>query len=204
MRLVLVRHAESDAGQRGIIAGAVSCTGLTAHGCSQAHALARRFETTGELGDCQTLLASPFMRAKQTAELLSGALPAGQIREYAELCELQPGDADGLTTEQVLEKYGTFDMLEYPDRPFSPNGESWNAFVDRVSRCLQSLSERYRGETVVAVTHSGFIVASIITTFEIPRPGTGARLDPLHTSLTEWRVTDNIWQLVRYNDAHHL
>jgi hypothetical protein len=67
-----------------------------------------------------------------------------------------------------------------------------------------SSSERFAGQTVVAVSHAGFVVASLLVAFDIPRPGTGARLEPAHTSLTEWRVADAIWTLVRYNDASHL
>ena len=53
--------------------------------------------------------------------------------------------------------------------------------------------------TVGAVTHAGFIVASVIALFGIPRPGTGARLDPDHVSLTEWHCLEVGWRLVRYN-----
>jgi hypothetical protein len=67
-----------------------------------------------------------------------------------------------------------------------------------------STRERFAGQTVVAVSHAGFVVASILVAFDIPRQGTGARLEPALTSLTEWRVADATWTLVRYNDASHL
>ena len=47
-------------------------------------------------------------------------------------------------------------------------------------------------------------MASILALFDIPRPGTSARLDPGYTSLTEWRVAQATWQLVRFNDIAHL
>jgi broad specificity phosphatase PhoE len=73
-----------------------------------------------------------------------------------------------------------------------------------VGATLHRLADRFAGETVVAVTHAGFVMASILVLFDIRRPGTGARLDPAHTSLTEWEVAGGIWRLVRYNDAGHL
>lgn len=60
-----------------------------------------------------------------------------------------------------------------------------------------------RGQTVVAATHAGFIVASFLTRFAIPRPGTGTRIDPDFARLTEWRVQQGSWRLVRYNDTAH-
>jgi len=66
------------------------------------------------------------------------------------------------------------------------------------------LAARHDGETVVAVTHARFIVATLLVAFGIPRPGTGAWLAPAHTGLTAWRVAGGRWELARYNDTAHL
>src|SRR2546430_1881588 len=79
-----------------------------------------------------------------------------------------------------------------------------NVIAGRVSATLERLARRFAGQTVVAVTHAGFIVASVLVLFDIPRPGTGARLDPGSTSLTEWRVAQARWRLVRFNDTSHV
>jgi probable phosphoglycerate mutase len=131
-------------------------------------------------------------------------LPTSAVREDQALCELRPGAADGLAWADYRARYGAFDLLAAPDRPFAPGGESWHDFIARVRTILTRLSEQFAGQTVVAVSHAGFIVASLLVLFDIPRPGTGARFDPLHTSLTEWRVRDTAWELVRYNDVYHL
>ena len=47
-------------------------------------------------------------------------------------------------------------------------------------------------------------MASMLVLFDIPRPGTGTRLDPGSTSLTGWRVAQATWQLVRFNDIAHV
>jgi hypothetical protein len=64
----------------------------------------------------------------------------------------------------------------------------------------------YPGRTVVAVTHAGFIVTSFLMLFGVPRPGTGARIDPDPASLTTWEYdeVDHVWRLVSYNDTAHL
>lgn len=204
MRLVLIRHGESEHSSRGVIAGVSGCTGLTARGFRQARALAERLDATGELRECDTLLCSPVLRARQTAEVLADALSVGPIEEDCGLCEVHPGEADGLTWEAYRATHGGFDLVAAPGRPFAPAGESWSEFIERVRATPQRLAERFDGRTVVAVSHAGFVVVSFLVLFDVPRPGTGARLDPVHTSLTEWDVSGGVWRLVRYNDASHL
>jgi len=81
----------------------------------------------------------------------------------------------------------------------SSRTESFSSFRARVEATLQRLAREHVEDTVVAVTHAGFILTSLIALFNIPRPGTGARLDPDHASLTEWRKLEGIWRLVQYN-----
>lgn len=206
MRLVLIRHAESRHSLRGVIGGPAGCSGLTERGVEQARALADRLRATGELSDCRALLCSPWPRARQTADILAGALPVGSIEEAAELCELHPGDADGLAWEEYRARYGAFDPQAFPDRPFAPGGESWSDFIGRVQSTLDRLAARFDGQTVVAVSHAGFIVGAFLVLVDAPlrRPGMRLWLDPAHTALTERRVSGATWRLVRYNDASHL
>jgi broad specificity phosphatase PhoE len=204
VRLALIRHGESHHSLRGTIAGVSGCAGLTEQGFAQTRALTARLRASGELFDSVALLSSPVLRARQTAEIVRDVLPVGAIEVDDGLCEVHPGEADGLAWEDYRARYGTFDLLSSPERPFAPGGESWSVFTARVRAALARLAAQYDGQTVVAVSHAGFIVASILVLFDIPRPGTGARLDPTHTGLTEWRVSGQTWQLVRYNDATHL
>jgi broad specificity phosphatase PhoE len=204
VRLILIRHGEAHHSFNGLIAGDRGCTGLTERGIAQSRALARRLLATGELRDCVALLSSPVRRARQTADLLAAALPGAPLEEMPDLRELHPGDADGLSWDDYRARFGAFDLRAEPQRPFAPGGETWDAFTTRVRATLDGLAARYAGQTVAAVTHAGFIVVATLLLFAIPRPGTGARIDPEHTALTEWQVTNGIWRLVRYNDAYHL
>jgi broad specificity phosphatase PhoE len=204
MRLILIRHGESEHSLRGMIAGYASCPGLTAHGFQQSKLLADRLRVTGEASDCVTLLSSTVLRARQTAEVLERELHFGSVEQDCDLCELHPGTADGLSWEAYREMYGTFDLIEEPDRPFAAGAESWLDFLGRVRATLDRLATRFDGRTVIAVTHAGFIVASLLVLFAIPRPGTGARVDPAYTAITEWEFSQATWRLVRFNDRVHM
>lgn len=201
MRLILIRHGASAHG--GIIARRLSCPGLTDEGFKQAHLLSRRLNTMPEASDCHAVLSSPVLRAYQTAEVLARSGEILPITQDNDLTEIHPGEAEGLSWDAYRSQYGEFDIVAEPSRPFAPGGESWLQFMGRVRAALQRLAETYSGQTVLAVTHAGFIVASILVVFEIPRTSRGW-LEPLHASLTEWNVTPERWTLVRYNDTAHL
>jgi broad specificity phosphatase PhoE len=204
MRLILVRHGDSLHGQSGIIAGVAHCPGLTKRGWRQAQLLAARLRTTGEIPGGSALLSSPVLRAQQTASVLVDTLGVTAAAPDPDLCEVRVGAAEGLTWDAYRAMYGSFDLVAEPQRPFAPGGECWNDFLARVQQTLDRLAARFDQQTVVAATHAGFIVATVLVAFAIPRPGTGAWLDPTHTSITEWQAAAGAWRLVRYNDTAHL
>ena len=90
-----------------------------------------------------------------------------------DLCELHPGEADGLTWDEFRDRYGEPDWDVDPDSVVAPGGESWTGFVDRVAAsALTALSERHHGELVVVVCHGGVIEASMLS-FLPGGPGRG-------------------------------
>jgi probable phosphoglycerate mutase len=207
MRLILLRHGESKHGVEHFIAGKAGCTGLTTHGIQQAEQLAQRLQSNA--ADCDVVLSTSVKRAQQTAMMIGNQLNK-PVQINDDLCEQLPGDADGLSWAAYRQQYGEFDVQARPNTPFSPNGESWNQFVERVQIALDRLAHTYHNQNVVAVTHAGFIVVSFLLLFEAPfsRQRYGSRnraeLHPRHASITEWQVADGAWQLVRFNDTSHL
>lgn len=205
MRLLLVRHGESEHARRGLVAGPSGCPGLTAHGRTQVELLRSRL-TARESG-ADVLLSSTVPRARETAALLAPALrSAGEVRLHAGLCEPDPGEGDGLTTAEFAARYGSFDPRLEPDRPAAPGGESWNEFLHRLDATLDDLRRTYAGRTVVAVTHAGFIVWTFLRLFAVPDAADRARVDPDFTSITEWEFSEDgaFWRLATYNDTAHL
>jgi broad specificity phosphatase PhoE len=201
MRLILLRHGESKHGVEHYIGGKAGCKGLTEQGVQQAEQLARRLKN--ERAGCDMLLSTSVKRAQETAAIVAAQLNQ-PVQVNDDLCELLPGDADGLFWTQYQQQYGEFDLRANPDTPFAPNGESWNQFVDRVETALNTLHQTYKDQHIVAVTHAGFIVVSFLLLFKVSLSGQRAVINPSHASITEWHMANDIWQLVRFNDTSHL
>jgi probable phosphoglycerate mutase len=204
VRLILVRHGNAHGGLHGVIAGPKGCTGLTPLGRRQAEALRDRF-AAGHLR-ADSLMASILPRAIETARIVAPGLGFDSFVQDCDLCEVHTGEADGVPWSEYPGRYGLLDMVAEPDRPFAPGGESWNGFHDRVHQTLTRLAREHAGDTVVVVSHAGFIMASIRTIFRMPHVTPGARLQPSNTGLTEWEYepTDGRWTLHGFNDASHL
>jgi probable phosphoglycerate mutase len=205
--LVLIRHGESRAAVDQVVGGVRGCKGLSDLGIQQCQALRERFRRTKELDPVDVLLASVLPRAVETAELLAPAFdltPADVIQD-CDLCELHPGECDGMTWDEFRLVYGEPDMAGNPYTPLSPGGESLAAFHMRVGRTLTRLAPDHEGETVVIATHGGFIYASLVVFLSLPRFGRLAELNPENASITEWsKPPGGKWRLERYNDTADL
>jgi probable phosphoglycerate mutase len=203
-RLVLVRHGEAVCNVSGIVGGVVGCTGLSAVGVSEAEALRHRLLRTGEMADVTAVYASVLPRALETAAIVAPALGGQVAVADCDLCELHPGQADGLTWGQFVERYAAPDWDRDPDAVLAPGAESWRGFVARVDGALTAVAERHPDERVVIFCHGGVIEASLESFLGVTVARGRLKLRTAHTSLTEWELAPDGWRLLRYNDAAHL
>ena len=206
-RLVLVRHGEAQAYLEQVVAGEKGCTGLSDEGRRQAQALAERLARTDELAPVDALYASVLPRAVETAAIIAPAVGAGgalEIEQDCDLCELHPGECDGMTWDEFRSRYGVEDGQWDPERVMSPGGESWLGFIERVRGGLGRLVEKHPDDTVVVACHGGVIIASMVIGLGVAPVGGNFREGPANTSLTEWLIEDGTWKIVRYNDHAHL
>jgi probable phosphoglycerate mutase len=196
MRLILIRHAESRHNIEKIIAVRSACPGLTERGFIQAQTLAQRLQATGEFDGVTQLLCSPALRARQTAEAIAPVLGL-PICINDQLTEQDTGVAEGMTHAEYEAIYGAFAPHTEPTRPLAPGGETWEQKNARVAAAMQSIALAHLGQSVVAVSHGGFIVATFLTLLGMTR----GFIDPPYTSLTEWEWMEGkkIWRLVRHN-----
>jgi probable phosphoglycerate mutase len=195
----------------GVCGGRAGCTGLTERGVEQVIRLRDRLAVTGELAATDVLYASVLPRARQTAEILAPALVAGDgpglsVISECGLCELHPGEADGLSWAEFADRFSPLDWDKDPDQAIAPGGESWTGFVNRAADMLTAIADRHRGQLVVVACHAGVIEASLLALLPVVGGRQGARLQlrTQHASLTSWEVDDGRWRLLGYNDAAHL
>ena len=205
-RVVLVRHGESVCNAQRVVGGHEGCTGLTVTGRNQANALRNRLKVTGELAGATALYSSELERAFETASIISPEVGGGRLEvlRRCSVCELHPGEGDGLDWQELNERYGQPDWDNRPDTPLAPGGETWREFVIRSSGALVELAESHPGGTVVIACHGGVIDSSMATFLELPARGRPAGFFPAYTSITEWEMESGNWRLVRYNDVAHL
>ena len=215
-RLVLIRHGESRSTVDRVVGGHEGCSGLTDRGVLQAKALYERLARTGELAGTTTLLTSVLPRAIQTAEIIAPALGDLPVEQRCELCEIHPGEGDGLTWEEFGARYRPEGLASgNPYTPMTPDGESWASFFTRVGDALLRAVAVHAGETVVVVCHGGVIEAAFATLGNLPlRRPFDVRIQ--NTSLTQWSYEPADadqgnaghrlarWRLDRFNDAAHL
>ncbi len=204
-RVVLVRHGEAVCNVEGVVGGRHGCRGLTEAGIAQVAALAERLAATGELAGVTTLYSSVLPRALETAAILAPALdrwrdgPPLEVVADCDLCELHPGEADGLIWEEFVDRYPAPDWDADPAQPFAPGGESWAGFVDRAVAAVARLADTHPGGLVVAACHAGVVEATVLRFLDSARDR--LRLPTAHASLTVWQRLDGQWTLRRYNDV---
>lgn len=212
-RLVLVRHGESAAQAGGYLAGHDGCRGLSDLGRRQATALARRLER-GELGSVAALYASQMARAVETARIIGPAIGHDEPTMECGVCELHPGDADGLTFDEVAERWPAPDPSgSGSDHPWNviDNSESWLDMRCRVSTTLERLAAAHVGETVVIACHGGVIAHAMHEHLGNPPDADVAWMVATNTSMTEFVLDESLddwrsgrWGIARFNDAAHL
>jgi probable phosphoglycerate mutase len=208
-RVVLVRHGEAECNLNHVIGGPKGCTGLTDFGRMQVAALADRLYESGELRKATALYASVLPRATETAERLRpvvgpGPTALGPVRERCDLCELHPGECDGVEWGAMVEAFGVPDWDTDPTVPIAPGGESWAEFVARASGAVRELVRDHPGELVVAAVHAGVIEATMIAFLKVaPEVARRGWVRIAHASMTEWEwlPSENRFVLLRFNDA---
>ena len=169
-RLWLVRHGQSAGNVARDAADAVGAhriamTGrdvdvpLSPFGEEQARGLGRWFESDSVEARPEVVLVSPYLRARQTAELFRGS---GGCAPDLALClderlrEKEFGVLDGLTTAGIRAlqpEQAEFRRLlgKFYHRP--PGGESWCDVIFRLRSCMDTIALHHGGRRVMIVAH---------------------------------------------------
>ena len=170
-RLWLVRHGQSQgnvardaAHEAGLAVIAIELRDvdvpLSELGHQQADATGRWFAALPEDQKPEVILASPYIRAKQTAEAIckAGGL-AGVAKPTVldeRLREREFGVFDGLTTVGIKQNYPDeaahrAKIGKFYHRP--PGGESWADVILRLRSALNTINLHYADKRVLVVAH---------------------------------------------------
>lgn len=180
LHLLLVRHGQTVWNREGILQGQKDVP-LSEEGEHQARLLAPFFKDW----EPDVVCASPLVRARRTAEILTEGLSLELLMMPA-LMERASGVLEGMGTEERIALYpDVVDALQ--DDPVDteiPGGESYRAFWSRVTEALGDIPES--AERAALVIHGGAIRV-LISHFlgQGPEHPVRIQLDNAHISLVE-------------------
>jgi len=193
LRLILIRHGETDWNPLGVFVGRTDLP-LNANGRAEAEILRPCLQRVVGDGTPDQIFVSPLVRARETASLV---LP-GQPAKVSELLrEYEYGEYEGISSHEVRSNRPGWDIW----RDGCPGGEDLPAVAARASRFLE---ESIHGdETVIVVSH-GYLLR-VLTALALGLPAEMGRpllLDTASVSvvaqvrgrraITLWNVTGRL------------
>lgn len=157
---------------------------LTALGQDQARLLAERIK---DLPIC-IIHSSTLKRARETAEILAGALPAAAVRPTDLLRECVPSIPEG------LEAYFNHIPESFIVRGAEQASQAYARFFAPLSF----------GDQHEILVSSGNLINYMISHSLGGDLDSWVRVDTMHCAITEIHVTGKFTKLVRHNDVGHL
>lgn len=206
-----VRHGQSEGNRAPVFQP--SSSPLTEEGRKQAQLIAQRVAKL----DFETLVASPMLRAQQTAELITEA--TGKAPEYSDLFveRIRPKEVEGKSyDDEAADKL----WQAWVHSLFTPGlrlkeGENFDDILLRVDQALDFLKNRPE-KALVVVTH-GFFLRSLVARVVLREALTPEAFKNFHKAVlmentglsvlhygTGYKDTEAYWRLFTYNDHAHL
>ena len=151
MKVIFVRHAETEWNVRGIIQGQ-SDSKLTHRGLHQTSALLAAFGASDYRVEC--VYSSPLERARQMGQSLAECFRCPLMAEPA-LKEQAFGQFEGMSSAQFLQYHpNDANALFNLDAEYCPpSGESLSHASQRIMRFLYNLEETRLHQTICIVSH---------------------------------------------------
>jgi alpha-ribazole phosphatase len=147
---------------------------------------------------------SDLKRAVATAEIISAGRDV-EIRNCSELREINYGDAEGLTFEEIGHRYPELAkaVVNFSLELSFPGGESFKGFIARTSKFLDRLNKHIEEQTILIVSHGGPIRVLVCELLGIDQSHwQQLRCDNASLSIVEVHPQRVILSL--FNDTSHL
>jgi broad specificity phosphatase PhoE len=148
-RLILIRHGSTDWHQEKRYCGTTDLS-LNNQGKKEARKLYQRLKKE----NISRVYSSDARRARQFAEIVFKRF---SVKTMPELRELDFGAFEGLTYEEITEKFPRIyaRWLKNPIKSTIPHGESFSSLKRRVSGIFKKILFLNRNKTLALVTHAG-------------------------------------------------
>jgi len=200
MRLIIVRHGESEWNRIGRYQGQID-TALSELGLAQAEALAERLRKE----PLDAIFSSPLQRARKTAEAIARHHDEVPFFDEDALLEINHGEWEGKYTQEITTQFaaGLHEWRHYPTRSQMPGGESFSNILKRVLDFKERLRLEYAGRNVLISTHD--VVVKILVADSL-----GMNMDRINriwitnASISVIEYTDELPYLVSLSEACHL
>jgi broad specificity phosphatase PhoE len=200
MKLILIRHGETAWNRHRRIQGSRSNTQLNEIGYEQADRIASLLKQQR----IDAIYSSPLKRATDTAQAIARACGL-QIRTTPELQEIDAGELDGLSEQDMGDRYLAFwaEWRKGDPSLHLPGGESLQELQRRVWWAIERVLERHPNDTVALVGHlfTNLVIISRALGLDLHNMRR-LRLDPASISIIEFTIQGNT--LLLFNDTCHL
>lgn len=180
-------------------------TGLTEHGRAQATTVGAWFAGLPADQRPDQIIASPYLRAAQTAEVVAAAVGV-DVRLDERLRDRELGVLDRLTQRGVirqhpLEAARRAHLGRFYHRP--PGGESWADVAQRLRDHLAQYRVAAAGQRILIVTHEAVITLCryIIEGLTVAQADELSRRPTANVGLTSWEHRDGALVLAGYDDT---
>lgn len=200
MKLILVRHGETEWNRQRRIQGSRSDTRLSQAGLKEADRLAAALGGEG----VDAIYSSPLKRAAETAQIIGDACRV-PVRLADELREIDVGDLDGMFERELSGRYleAWKGLREGNALAPLPGGESLLDVRKRASWAVDRILERHVDATVVIVAHLLTNLAILCDALDLDL-GQVVQLRQAPASITLLDMTTRGNSLVLFNDTCHL
>jgi broad specificity phosphatase PhoE len=224
--LTAVRHGQSVANaafataeaaghNRAEVTGPDAQVGLSELGRRQAAELGRWWAAQPADRLPEVALCSPFLRARQTFDLIAENAPewsarVGPPRIDERLRDRDMGDLAMMTGRQIADRFPAEaarrrDSDEFTYRP--PNGESFGDVADRLAAVLADVRRDHAGRRVLMVAHDAVVLMlrRLLERMSWDDLRVVTRAGPVaNASITRWVNADGRLVLSGYNVTTHL
>lgn len=199
VKIILVRHGETDWNLVKRIQGGESDTPLNETGKRQAVSLAARLKNE----KITAVFSSPLQRALHTAQAIAASHHL-KVKVLPSLKEIRVGTLEGCLASDITQRFDEYMCGdEAGNKPHTlPGAESMEDLQKRAWDTITSLTAEHSNSTLVLVTHYFVIMAIVCRVLDLPLYRI-ARLKLANGTISSFTVDASSLRLDLFNDGSH-